>query len=419
MTSNSSNWNAQQQQQQQHQQYSGYIQQQQQQQQYPASLTPAQLQQLQQQQQYQQQLQMSPEDSPKNGYAGDRRLHRVQSVSYSTSPFGHEYDFGPVEAKIGTGIVRMQQPVQQPAQPSQPAKKQSPPATPVHEHENDANSANVLPQIRAKPANIANRRAPHVILSEAEQEAAAKALKEMQEEEEAEADVAATEVSEETVVERKMPLPAKDKMLPAIRQSSRPQTTEAATYGVERAEAQESENQEQQRGNGQEDEQHKGVDEEDDEEETLHRRVRRMHVSPRPAVYTPKPTPQPAPPTSQERQKERLSTPTQPQPENPVAAPRPSPRPSPRPAPRPVGGMARSSQEPLSVGVSGHCAGNSESSEGESMTPMTPMTSTEPSVDTKRMSLHRSPSSPPVVPKKPLALRSPRRNDSQDDNLKA
>ncbi|KAF9539927.1 hypothetical protein EC957_004856 [Mortierella hygrophila] len=417
MNPNNSNWNAQQQQQQQQQQHSGYIQQlQQQQQQYPASLTPAQLQQLQQQQQYQQQLQMEPEGSLKNGYTGDHRLRRVQSVSYSTSPFGHEYDFGPVEAKVGAGVVRMQQPVQQPVQQPEPAKEQSPPTTQVHEHENDASSANVLPQIRAKPANLANRRAPHVILSEAEQEAAAKALKEMQEEEEAEEGVAATEVSEETVVEREIPLPVKDKVLVAIRQSSRPQPTEVATYEVGHAEeAQEVENQGQQRGSSQEEKQRRGVDEEDDEEETLHRRVRRMHVSPKPVMYTPKPTPQPAPPTSQER-KERLVTPTQSQVETPVVAPRRSPRPSPRPAPRPVGGMVRSSQEPLSVGVSGHRAGNSESSEGEKMTPMTP---TEPSVDTKRMSLHRSPSSPPVVPKKPLALRSPRRNDSQDDNVVA
>ncbi|KAG0270962.1 hypothetical protein BGZ96_006086 [Linnemannia gamsii] len=243
-------------------------------------------------------------------------------------------------------------------------------------------------------------------------------------EEEAEEHLAATEISEETVVEREMPQPVKNKVLPPTRQTSRPQPTEIATYEVEHAEGvQETGSQEQRSGGSHEEEQHRGVDEEDDEEETLHRRVRKMHVSPRP-VYMPKPTPMPAPPTSQERKKKRLATPPQTQAETPVTVLRPSPRPSPRPAPRPIGGMARSSQEPLSIGVIGHRAGNSEDRrsnssatyEGGNVAPKTP---TEPSVDTKRMSLQRSPSSPPVIPKKPLALRSPRRDNSQDDNLEA
>ncbi|KAF9901650.1 hypothetical protein EC991_005837 [Linnemannia zychae] len=426
MTSSAPNWNVQQQYPgfNQQQQQQSMQQQQQQQQQYPASLSPAQLQQLQQQQQYQQQLQMSPVEPTTpttNGYA-DHRLHRVQSVSYSTSPYGHEYDFGPVEVKIG-GIVRMQQPVQPPV----PVKRLSPPVTP--EHENDANSANVLPQIRAKPANLANRRAPQVILSEAEQEAAAKALKEMHEEEEEEQqrlqeeESASTEVSEETVVERGMQQPqrpASDKELPEVRLTSRPKTVHVATH-----ESEHTAEEEVPRGGGQDRQQHGNgyEEEEEEEEESLHRRVHKMRVTPRPAVYTPKPTPIPAPPTSQERKKAQL-TPTQP--ETPVAAPRPSPRPSPRPAARPVGGMARASQEPLSTGSSGHRPAHSEdqrsissvasetrSPEEEKFTP------TEPSIDTKRMSLHRSPSSPPVVPKKPMALRVARKNNSQDDNVEA
>ncbi|KAF9083860.1 hypothetical protein BGX23_011069 [Mortierella sp. AD031] len=438
MASGTSNWNAQQQQQhhqqqqqqhqqhqqQQHQQqYSGYVQQQQQhqqqqQQQYPSPLTPAQLKLLQQQQQYQQQLQMSPEEPPKNGYA-DHRLQRVQSVSYSTSPYGHEYDFGPVEMKIGSGIVRMQQ---QPVQPPEPVKKQEKqvPATPPGQ-ENNADSANVLPQIRAKPANLAGRRAPQVILSEEQQEAAAKALKEMNEDE-GEEDTADTEVSEETVVDRGMQQPAKEKSLSPIRLETRLKPAKDIIHEVEQIE--EPQDTEKRNDGGAQVETQHVDEEEDEEEETLHRRMHKLRVSPRPAVYTPKPTPMPAPPTSQERKKGPLLTPTELETPvaAPVAAPRPSPRPSPRPAPRPVSGMARASQEPLSIGTNGHRAYSSEdrkslssvtsesrSTEGDCMTP------TEPSFEAKRMSLHRSPSSPPVVPKKPLALRSPRRNESQDE----
>ncbi|KAK3844865.1 MAG: hypothetical protein J3R72DRAFT_437298 [Linnemannia gamsii] len=367
---------------------------------------------------------MSPVEptTPTNGYA-DRRLERVQSVSYSSSPYGNEYDFGPVEMKIG-GIVRMQQQVQPPVQQTETAKKQSPPVPPVTpvtpvtpEHENDASSANVLPQIRAKPANLANRRAPQIILSEAEQEAAARALKEMNEEEveeqQQQEEETATEASEETVVERGMPTqqqPTKDKQQPPIRLASRPKPVEDTTYEVEEAQ------QRQQREDEDEDE--------DEEDESLHRRVHRMRVTPRAAMYMPKPTPMPAPPTSQERKKGGQLTPTQS--EVSVSAPRASPRPSPRPAPRPVGGMARASQEPLSTGSSGHRPASSEdrksissvtsetrSLDGESINP------TEPSIDNKRVSLHRSPSSPPVVPKKPMALRVARRNNSQDDNVEA
>ncbi|KAF9928495.1 hypothetical protein FBU30_002344 [Linnemannia zychae] len=427
MTSNASNWNPQlqqysgfihqQQQQYQHQHQHQQHQQQQQQQpyQYPSSLTPAQIQLLQQQQQYQQQLQMSPEESPNNGYA-DHRLSRVQSVSYSTSPYGNEYDFGPVEIKVG-GIVRLQQPIeQQPTEqhPEQPMKKQSPLVTP--DQENNANSADVLPQIRAKPPNLANRRAPQVILSEEQQAAAAKALREMNEEEhemEAAANIAA---SEETVTERGMGQQQPIQDQPLLRPSPRPKVSDDAIHRVENVEmSQSTPTRDPPKPEGQETIQYRIEDEDgEDEEETLQRRVRRMQVTAKP-VYTPKPTPIPVPPSSHERKKAQLLTPAQQDP--PVPAPRPSPRPSLRPAPRPTGGMTRASQEPLTINNNSLSSVSFETRSVENETRS--LTPTEPSVDTNRLSLHRSPSSPPAVPKKPVALRSPRRNNSEDDRVEA
>ncbi|KAG0213957.1 hypothetical protein BGX28_003135 [Mortierella sp. GBA30] len=429
ITSNTTNWGS-------HpHQNPGYMQHHQQQQQHhhqhPSSLSQAQQQQLYQQQQQQQQFQqqLPPGQQDPNGYSA-QHLH-ANNVTYSVSPHGQEYDFtpaivpGPV-ASTAEVVTSISAPISTSASTSTSTAAAAAASTDLSDStpENDASSPAVLPQIRANPVKTPVRRGPQAILSDEQKEAAANALKEEEKEkeiqeqdgdqapEEDEAQQSRSDVNEteagsseeknlaqdEDITEANSckELPSITKELPAVP----PSTPISKAH----------------KSSEKQDNEHEVMDEEEEEEEeeeVLHRSVRKMRISPVvSSPSAPAPVPGTLPATSLRPAGNRTS----------VFAPFPpraAPRPAPRPSPRPVSVMledpiktAEKEVKPVAVDSSG-----SVSDDGSAPTAATSgggpknMQSTE---SIKRLSmLHRAPSLPPVVPKKPAALRSPRSPTSE------
>ncbi|KAG0039695.1 hypothetical protein BGZ82_007137 [Podila clonocystis] len=311
-----------------------------------------------QQQQQQQQLQH-------DGYI-DRRLQRVRSVvTYSTSPHGREYDFGPVEGE--------------PSSTSSPTSEVSSTSTPNQGEE----PVEILPQIRANPIKVHNRRAPQAILTEEQKEAAANALSEMNREEEDEPEQAEQpEDQNPEAEETSEPVEPTPQAVKCVEEQGK--EVEAESPHEAQTPPQEEPSLEQQRAD--ED------DEEEEEEEVLHRSVRKLVVSS-------SPNPVRAPSPGGQRTNPVFS---------PFPNPRPAPRPAPRPVPRPISVLVKPSVESLKASSPSPVPEHAEVEYTNSPTrssQASPVPSTS-SQESKRLS--RTPSLPPVVPKKPLALRSSR-----------
>ncbi|GJJ69455.1 hypothetical protein EMPS_01801 [Entomortierella parvispora] len=325
------------------------------------------------------------------GYVDPRVPPAQNTVVYSNSPYGEEYDLGSPSA--GTAPV-----------------------------ENEASSAQVLPQIRANPPKPPPfRRAPQAILvEESSQEEVTNDLKAM-DLKDSENQVQSQNndlVSVESVPADSEDCTQQKPSEPELSQRPSSHSSEESSTGRQQRRVMDDE------------ELHE--EEEEEEEEVLQRSSRVVRAAPRPS---PRPSPRPismieptSPPAStfnNSTDSMHLSaTPVAPlrlnnrtsQVFNPFPNQRTPPRPSPRPAPRAIGGMSKASHESLPEQTteqdrqSDHGSFNSRSSDGKNTPPQTTTESTTPRpLDVKRLSvLSRSPSVPPAVPKKPVGLRSPR-----------
>ncbi|KAG0266850.1 hypothetical protein BG011_000465 [Mortierella polycephala] len=403
MAASASNWGPQQ------QQHAGYMhnqyQQHQQSHQYPTPL-PAHQQQLyqqqQQQQQHQQQFQqhLSPGHQLHNGHVDPRTQGRQANVAYSISPHGSEYDFttivseAPVTVATSAGAISTEGPLQ----------------------ENDACSPEVLPQIRANPVKIPVRRGPQAILSDEQQEAAARALETM--DQDSEEDGAHETKVEGQYTSKKMSLHGTEPTVGPTQKQQQTQSeppvdaehdseTEPSSVRPKKPSSDPIEDKVQVQGCIEE--------EEEEEEEALQRTVRRMHIAP---ALTPASRPESNSSASSTKSLSPLPTTASlsgtkaRQVFAPFPNQRPVPRAAPRPAPRPISTlMTKPSLEPLSVrkrcfSVSNPDVGSNTPPESEDPIQLAPSSRTQS--DIKQMdTLHRTPSFPPVIPKKPLALRSP------------
>ncbi|KAG0045033.1 hypothetical protein BGZ83_009721 [Gryganskiella cystojenkinii] len=375
-------------------------------------------------QQFQQPQQQQHPGQQHDGYV-DPRVHSAQAQStvvYSMSPYGAQYDLGQVP---------------QPISPT----SQTPSSSQV---ENDASSAQVLPQIRANPPKPPPfRRAPQAILVQEDQQSQQQQLQE--EEENVSESMKAMKLSStpENSHGRKS---GRTTPSPGCATPTSDDTVQhkSSKNGFPRPPAASNESQPETRSRREEQQQHHQAvqedewDEEDEEEEEeLLRRPRATHAALKPA-----PRPAPRPVSTIEQSSSPTSNNNAEASHDPVVAPviqlrpvsrvnnnqvfnpfpnqRAGPRPSPRPAPRPIGGMVKPSQESLSGSTPVEQDQQSDSNslkahsrpgstDGNTTPPHQTSLSTGPTVETKRLSiLSRSPSIPPVVPKKPVALRSPR-----------
>ncbi|KAF9179006.1 hypothetical protein BGZ51_007254 [Haplosporangium sp. Z 767] len=428
MAANASNWGPQQQ-----QQHAGYMhnqyqqhQQHQQQYQYSTPLLPAHQQQLyhqqqqQQQQQQQFQQQLSPGHQSHNGYVDPRIQGMQANVTYSISPHSSEYDFttivseAPAIVAASEGAVSTEGPLQ----------------------ENDARSPEVLPQIRANPVKTPVRRGPQAILSEEQQEAAARALKAMDQDPE-EDEVHETEV-EKQCTSKKVSLHIIESAVDATQHQQQSQNEEPNVETESPVDAEHDSGTEpspvrptKPSSDPIEDKvrvQVEEEEEEEEEEEVLQRTVRRMHIVP---ALTPASRPESGSSPSSKKSLVPLPTITSPSETRarqvfaPFPNQRPPPRAAPRPAPRPISTlMTKPSLEPLSVrkrcsSVSKPDIGSNTPPEPESPVQLTTTSKPKGSQpDAKqRGALHRAPSLPPAVPKKPLALRSPLSPSSTDKQV--
>ncbi|KAF9897299.1 hypothetical protein BX616_005845, partial [Lobosporangium transversale] len=450
---------------------------------YHPSLSPAQ-----QQQQYVLSLQQQQQQSPTYQHDGyvDGGPHQTHAhVAHTTSSYVNEDNFVPTispsislptttaaiaaspitpAATIATATMQLISTIPTPTSHDEPLPKISAKLTPTSPdkplpkiptksasasldeplRENDASSADVLPQIRANPIKVPIRRAPHAILTEEQLKLAAAA---------AAAEV--NEAEEQTVPAQDPPSTSTSTSTPALKVAA--ETPEQPSEDpVKEHEAptnhggdigtgptkwnQEQHHKAQQGATGY------NKEDEEDEEETLQRSVGKIRITPRStpirtipalipkpnqaassatassldstATSVPSPSRSPAPTLSSNQQSvKRIS-----QVFAPFPGQRPAPRVTPRPAPRPaIGGMAKASQGSLSVADqtvldTTSSNGNSQTdSQGSDSHPPEPPSSSPPVQNTL---LARSPSSPtssyssgssrPAVPKKPLALRSPR-----------
>ncbi|KAF9980850.1 hypothetical protein BGZ65_004603 [Modicella reniformis] len=410
-----------------HQQYGSFTQQQQHQnqqhqnqhqqqhqplQQYPLSLSTSQLymqqqqqlQQQQQQQQQQKQQQQHPDHQQRDAYVDPSSQRTQGAVAYAVSAY-NGYEFGPAPVGIEVSVASLRGP---PPPPPTPPPPPPPVATAEPEGpENNADSANVLPQIRANPAPV--RRAPQAILTEQQlQEAAARAAEAAEEDREP--------------------------------HSPQPGTTEDST-SVQSAPANQAS-----QDLGPSSETGAEAGEEDEEEEVLQRSVRRMNITPTSAptstiscpnlaapVSSPRrsPSPSPRPTPLPSLRPSGNSSRSDPQVARrvsqvfPFPGQRAIPREPPVPVPRPTtifGGVmatSSSSQEPttnsledgdrhnfLVVNTSRSQQDNNNTEEAAQSS----SSSSSPAPQTPSTPIIRSPSDGkrPVVPKKPLSLRSPR-----------
>ncbi|KAF8937951.1 hypothetical protein EDD21DRAFT_365782 [Dissophora ornata] len=372
------------------QQHPGYMQQQQQQQhhQYPSSLSPAHqhqlyLQQQQQQLQQQQQQQQLP-PGQQDGYVEPSSQRTQGAVTYSVSPYGDAYDFGPAP----TG-ARLSAAVTQPTSTTA--------ITPGgQEPENDASSANVLPQIRANPVKAPVRRGPQAILPDEQQQEAAQGSQASQGHGDTDSNSQSESLPPSSVGSgvSNQGVAATD-----VDPNQRPVSSHSSKNRVEEEEHQENEQ---------------------EEEEVLQRSMRKSDVaSIQASAPSPAPRRSPVPSLTPAVRPANRASQVFPFPTLQPAL-RSAPRPSLRPAARPVvaGGMASASLETTpsvakesddnsmninmrSMAIateSEHIKGRSSgpSAENEVQEPPTPTRSNSASSDTKK----------PLVPKKPLALRS-------------
>jgi len=369
-----------------------------------------------QQQQQQQQQQQHQTSSPGHEYQHaqalspgqqhdgyvDPRTHPVQNtVVYSNSPYGEQYDLG--GPALGAETV-----------------------------ENEASSAQVLPQIRANPPKPPPfRRAPQAILvEESPQEEVTNDLKAKDlhdsESKLQSHDSGSTSAESASAYTADFIQQTSVGAEPSQRPSSHTShQTEVDQHQQQRRILEDKE--------GKEDEVHE--EEEEEEEEVLQRPNRAVRAAPRPStrpaprpVSVIEPISTPAPMSSTNTDSTLVSaTPVAPlrfnnrasQVFSPFPNQRTAPRPSPRPAPRAVGGMAKVSQELLPTSEQateqnrqsdqGSFNSRSSSSDGKNTPPqVAPEGSTLRPLDVRRLSaLSRSPSVPPTVPKKPVGLRSP------------
>ncbi|KAF9937351.1 hypothetical protein BGZ67_001342 [Mortierella alpina] len=423
----------QQQQQQQHYGYSsgmGLTQQQHLQQHY-------QQQQQQQQHQHHQQFQqhLSPGQQTANGYG---MPHSHGNVTYSVSPYGQEYDFGPApmaDSATGEAVV---------SAATADAEVTAEDANTVDGTlaENDTRSPEVLPQIRANPVIVPIKRGPQAILSDEQREAAAQALKDAEEdiqetdalaissqpcasnpEAEAEAEFEAeTDLGADNSGEGQEDAPISahsarslDKELPPTPLANGDVMQNEGEKDDTKAKEEGEESEETRLEKEQEDEEEEEKEEEE-EEEVLQRSVRKMRIR----STTPTPPTISAPAASSVSPQPQLGNRV-----GPVFAPFP-PRAAPRPAPRPIhteafiagngverSGAAASGQSTLAASSQG-VDSSAETMSTATPAPRLPKSSASTESIRRLSMLKRTPSVPPVIPKKPAALRSPRSPTSDE-----